>query len=56
MTVLELIEELQRIPNPRVPVVLRYAKYDEDEESTYLAADECTDVRWDGGRVILEGD
>ena len=65
MTVEELIEELQRQPNQRVPVFVRATAHGEAEcpeceeelESVeVIASVEIDAVRFDGGRVVLEGE
>jgi len=58
MTVEELIEELQRQPNQRVPVWFKGCTrigYEGVGEEVAVS-DEVSDVRFDGNRVVLEGE
>lgn len=61
MTVEELIEELQRMPNKRVPVTVRAGSVcclgiGPECENDHVTAGEVRDVRFDGNRVRLEAE
>lgn len=62
MTVEELIEELKRQPNQRVPVWFKgRARVDVEDlsdagDSMVYVHEEVSDVRFDGGSVVLEGE